>query len=45
VPSRQKDIPAAGPATDDTSIDAAFEFLKRQMDRYHQSTIVYSAET
>ena len=44
VPSRQKDIPSAGPATDDTSIDAAFEFLKRQMDRYHQSTIVYSAD-
>ena len=31
------------PASADTaSIDAAFEFLGAQMDRYHQSTLVYS---
>jgi hypothetical protein len=36
--------PSAESPADNTSIDAAFEFLKRQMDRYHQSTIVYSAD-
>ena len=34
VPSRQKDIPSAGPATDDTSIDAAFQ---KQRDPVFQS--------
>jgi hypothetical protein len=42
--SRRQDWPSAGPPTDEASIDAAFEFLKAQMDRYHQSTIVYSAD-
>ena len=37
--------PASGQSlADGASIDAAFEFLKGQMDRYHQSTIVYSAD-
>jgi hypothetical protein len=37
--------PASTPAlADGTSIDAAFNFLKRQMDRYHESTIVYAAD-
>jgi hypothetical protein len=42
--SRRQDSPSAGPLTDGASIDAAFEFLKRQMDRYQQSTIVYSTD-
>jgi hypothetical protein len=44
APSRRQDPPSATSLTDDASIGAAFEFLKRQMDRYHRSTIVYSAD-
>src|SRR5215831_1674686 len=44
MPSRRQDSPSAEPLTDEASIDAAFEFLKGQMDRYHRSTIVYSAD-
>ena len=44
MPSRRQDSPSAGPLTDEAAIDAAFGFLKGQMDRYHRSTIVYSAD-
>ena len=44
MPSSRQGSPSARSLTDDASADAAFEFLKGQMDRYHRSTIVYSPD-
>jgi hypothetical protein len=44
MPAPQQEPTSAQSLGDDASIDAAFEFLKAQMDRYHKSTIVYSAD-
>jgi hypothetical protein len=40
----RSELRSTGPAVDAASIDAAFEFLKAQMDRYHRSTIVYAGD-
>jgi hypothetical protein len=42
--ARLQEPSSAQSLADDGSIGAAFDFLKEQMDRYHQSTIVYSAD-
>jgi hypothetical protein len=44
MPDGRQELPSAGTLTDAASIGAAFEFLKRQMDRYHRSMIVYSRD-
>lgn len=44
MPAPQQEPRSAQSLADSASTDAAFEFLKGQMDRYHQSTIVYSAD-
>jgi hypothetical protein len=44
MPARPQDRAAMQPFAGAADIDAAFQFLKGQMDRYHESTIVYSAD-
>jgi hypothetical protein len=44
VPDRRQPAPPVRQLSGEASIDAAFEFLKAQMDRYHRSTIVYSGD-
>jgi hypothetical protein len=44
VPAGPQELSSAQSRADDGSIGAAFDFLKGQMDRYHQSTIVYSTD-
>jgi hypothetical protein len=44
MPDSRRESSSAALMADSASIDAAIEFLKAQMDRYHRSTIVYAED-